>query len=87
MLAALGRWLTEPEQVIIRCAAVDSECQALLREYTSRFAPNSIVLAISDATAKELEARAPFIANLERKGRLTVYECRNFACELPKVIA
>ncbi|HEY3937459.1 MAG TPA: thioredoxin domain-containing protein [Bryobacteraceae bacterium] len=87
MLAALGRRLAEAEQVIIRCAGIDAECQALLRQYTSRFTPNGIVLAISDATATELKARAPFISSLERKARITVYECRNFACELPKVIA
>jgi hypothetical protein len=87
MLAALDRWLAEPEQVVVRCAEIDGESQALVREHASRFAPNGVVLAITDAMALTLARFAPFLAGLERKGRITIYECRNFACDLPKVIA
>jgi uncharacterized protein len=86
MLVALGRWLSEPEQVVIRCAAVTPEVERLLAEQRKNFSPNSVVLVITDDSADRLTGTAPFLAQLERKGRITLYECRNFACELPKVI-
>lgn len=86
MLVALGRWLAEPEQTVIRCEGVNPEIQALLAEYRKRFAPYSVVLAITDQEVKDLQHAAPFLAGLERKGHATVYECRNFVCALPKVM-
>ncbi len=86
MLVALGRWLHEPEQVVIRCQDLDAEVERLEHSYTSKFSPSAVVLAISDQCAQELADVAPFLAGLERRGRITVYECRNFTCQLPKVI-
>ncbi len=86
MLVALGRSLAKPEQVVLRCAELNSEVEEILRDRRRTFSPYAIVLAISDAAAERLAAIAPFLAGLERKGRMTLYECRNFACELPKVI-
>ncbi len=86
MLVALGRWLAEPEQVVIRCGEIDDEVVRLVSERRAQFNPNSVALAISDSTANKLTATAPFLGGLERKGRITIYECRNFVCELPKVI-
>jgi uncharacterized protein len=86
MLVALGRWLSEPEQVVIRCAAITPEVERLLAEQRKNFSPNSVVLVITDDSADKLTGTAPFLAQLERRGRITLYECRNFACELPKVI-
>ncbi|MBV9302037.1 MAG: thioredoxin domain-containing protein [Acidobacteriaceae bacterium] len=85
-LVALGRWLMEPEQVIIRCAEIGPDIETLLAERHGKFSPYSVALALSDAAANELARSAPFLASLERKGRITVYECRNFVCELPKVM-
>ena len=56
------------------------------REYTRKFSPNAVVLSIADQCAEELPEVAPFLAGLERRGTFTIYECRNFACRLPKVI-
>jgi uncharacterized protein YyaL (SSP411 family) len=86
MLVALGRSLGEPEQVVLRCATMNAEAERKLSEYRRTFAPNSVVLAISDASAEALKDIAPFLAALPRKGRMTLYECRNFACETPQVI-
>ncbi len=58
----------------------------LLPGSANGFAPNRTVLAITDSAAGRLGTVAPFLGGLERKGRITVYECRNFVCELPKVI-
>jgi hypothetical protein len=87
MLVALGRWRSEPEQVVIRCAAIDSQVEELLAEQRKNFAPNSALVVVPDESVDRLGEIAPFLAQLERKGRITVYECRNFACALPEVIA
>ncbi len=86
MLVALDRWLSEPEQVVIRCAEIDEEVQGLTPEWRQKFAPNAVILALTDKSAEQLGGTAPFLAQLERKGRITIYECRNFTCELPTVI-
>ena len=86
MLVALGRWLHDAEQVIIRCQNLDAESGKLEREYTRKFSPSAVVLSISDQCAEDLRDIAPFLAGLERRGRITIYECRNFTCQLPKVI-
>ncbi|HTU43858.1 MAG TPA: thioredoxin domain-containing protein [Bryobacteraceae bacterium] len=86
MLVAVGRWLSEPEQIVIRCPEIGADVRNLLAEHQRKFAPNSVLLALTDAAAESLAPVAPFLAQLERKGRVTVYECRNFACSLPTVI-
>jgi uncharacterized protein len=86
MLVAMGGWLGEPEQVVIRCSEIDDDVQKIVAEHRQKFAPNSIVLALTDAAARSLATLTPFLAGLERKGRITIYECRNFACELPRMI-
>ena len=86
MLVATGRWLSPPEQLVIRCERLDAEVQRLLNEYRGKFAPYKVVLALTDETAIQLQSTAPFLAGLERKGRATIYECSNFVCELPKLI-
>jgi uncharacterized protein YyaL (SSP411 family) len=86
MLVAISRSFAEPAQVILRCADVDNEVEALVRQYSREFAPNRVVLAVSDHLAAQLSRLAPFLSGLERKGRITIYECRNFTCQLPRVI-
>jgi uncharacterized protein YyaL (SSP411 family) len=86
MLVALGRWLNDSEQVIIRCEGIDAEAERLAREYTCRFSPSAVVLCITDRCAEDLREVSPFLADLARRGRMTIYECRNFTCQLPKVI-
>ena len=87
MLVALGRRLAEPEQVIVRCAELNAQVAGILAEHRRGFAPNATTFAIDDAASERLRSIAPFLSRLERKGTITLYECRNFTCELPKVIA
>ena len=87
MLVAVGRFLTEPEQVVIRCCELDSEVGQLLQRYREAWSPYATILAITDAAAEELREIAPFLAGLVRNGRLTVYECRNFTCTVPQVFS
>ncbi len=86
MAVALGRWLAEPEQVVIRCSALDETVENLLAQERQEFAPNATLLALSDKAAQALSDSAPFLSGLERKGRITVYRCRNFACDLPQIV-
>jgi uncharacterized protein YyaL (SSP411 family) len=86
MLVALSRWLNDSEQVVIRCPELDAASAALEREYTRKFSPAAVVLSIDDKCAAALLDTAPFLASLERRGAFTIYECRNFTCQLPKVI-
>jgi uncharacterized protein YyaL (SSP411 family) len=86
MLVALNRWLSEPAQFVIRCAEIDSEVRAFVKREGACFNPTAASLAITDAAVAQLSAAAPFLAGLERRGRLTVYRCRNFTCHLPEII-
>jgi uncharacterized protein YyaL (SSP411 family) len=86
MLVALGRWLSEPEQVVIRCVEIGPEVESLVAERQQKFSPNSVIVVITDKSAGELAGTAPFLAQLERKGEITLYECRNFTCELLRII-
>jgi uncharacterized protein len=86
MSVAMGRWLAEPEQVVIRCAEMDGETAEIVAGYRRQFAPNSVVLAVTDEAQAKLAETAPFVGTLERKGRITIYECKDFVCHLPRVI-
>ncbi|MBV9266398.1 MAG: thioredoxin domain-containing protein, partial [Acidobacteriaceae bacterium] len=86
MLVAAGRMLSAPRQIVIRCAEMSAEVHDLLAPYQHDFQPWSVVLALTDEAALRLRDLAPFLASLERKGRITIYECHNFTCDLPKVI-
>jgi uncharacterized protein YyaL (SSP411 family) len=84
MLAALGRSLAAPEQIVLRC---DTECRDLFERESRSFSPNTVVLALSDAAARALSSLCPFLGGLERKGKISIYRCRNFTCELPEVVS
>jgi len=84
MLVALGRSLTAPEQIVLRCA--DAECRDLFQRESRSFSPNTVVLALSDAAARALTPFSPFLGGLERKGKISIYRCRNFTCELPEIV-
>lgn len=86
MAAALGRWLAEPEQVVLRYSEENPRVEQLLSELRHSFHPYSVVMPLTDAEANSLQTLAPFLSQLERKGAMTLYECRNFVCELPKII-
>ncbi len=86
MLATLGRYFTEPEQIVVRTATGDPDAVCRASEFRSRFAPYATVLQLDDEAAAALGNMASFFAQLERKGRITIYECRNFTCNLPQII-
>jgi hypothetical protein len=84
MSVALGRWLAEPEQVVLRYGEANDNLAGVLAREREKFAPAATVLALSDEAAEKLRAIAPFLGGLDRKGNITAYRCRNFTCELPR---
>jgi uncharacterized protein YyaL (SSP411 family) len=86
MLVALGRSLAEPQQTIVRSEALNSSTRELLASERKQFSPYALRFALTDQAATALRALSPFLSGLERKGRATIYRCRNFACELPVVV-
>ena len=88
MLVALGRSFAAPEQIVLRYEGgeMDSQCRELFERESRPFSPYSVALALSDVAAHQLEQTAPFLGSLERKGKISIYRCRNFTCELPEII-
>lgn len=86
MLVALGRYLTEPSQYVVRCATFDAKVRSLIAEKQRDFQPYRTYAVITDEAAGRLPEVAPFLAGLERKGAITIYECANFVCRLPQVM-
>ena len=91
LTVALGRAFAEPEQVVIRCADssshIDSKIDDLAAGYRRKFTPWGVTLILTDEEAARLQAIAPFLGSLKREGNITLYECRNFACQLPKIVS
>ncbi|MGH9619994.1 MAG: hypothetical protein ACRD45_09855 [Bryobacteraceae bacterium] len=86
MLAAIGRSFAEPEQTVIRCEKIEPQVEKILRERRAEFAPYALILAITDDSAPPLSRIAPFFGSLERKGRIAIYRCKNFTCDLPQTL-
>jgi uncharacterized protein len=87
LLSSLGRYLTPPEQIIIRCADGQSHAdivQGPAQANRTVYRPYSAVLVITDSQAKSLAELAPALSSLDRKGTATLYRCRNLTCELPE---
>ena len=86
MLVAATRALAMPEQVIVRYETDQSIASEILSRHRKDFNPHLMVLGLSDAAASEVQQLAPALAAMERQSRVTVYQCRNLACELPENI-
>ncbi len=84
IMVALGRSLHAPKQIVYRCEVVDQQLLDQVRTERQSFEPNVAVLLIDDHSARQLAACSPFLAQLERKGRYTIYRCENFTCSLPQ---
>jgi hypothetical protein len=84
LTAALGRILQPPAHTVFRCGDADEEVQHMVRQARKKFEPNVAVLVLDDHSARELQSSSAFLAQLERKGRLTIYKCENFTCSLPQ---
>jgi len=87
MLVALGRWLSSPSQVVLRCERVDDQVESYWRTYMRKFQPNTPVLIITDGTADKFSRWNSLKAIGPRQGWLTVYRCDNYVCELPLVVS
>jgi hypothetical protein len=86
MMVALGDWLSEPAQVVVRCASIDDRVHRFLSERRRQFEPYTVTAVVPDDAVEELRPLAPFLASLDRHGDATVYECANFVCQLPRAL-
>ena len=84
LFVALGRSIAVPSHTILRCETIGPEEMARIEVEWKKFEPNAVRLLLDDNSAKALSTVSPFLAGLERKGRLTIYRCENFACSLPE---
>ena len=87
LLAAVARHLSAPEQTVLRYESSTPAIEQVVLRYRQEFKPFGVVLALSDAEAERLASTLPFLAGLPRQGELTLYRCRNYACELPELLA
>jgi uncharacterized protein YyaL (SSP411 family) len=90
LLSALGRYLTPPEQVVIRCrdgADSDAKLDEIVLASRNEYKPYGAVIVITDTEAKALAELAPTLSSLDRIGVATLYRCRNLTCELPEQLA
>jgi hypothetical protein len=83
MMVAAGRWLAEPDQLVVRCESITVGVLEFIAQKRAGFLPFRSVAVIPDAAVEALRSVAPFLASLSRNSAATVYECRNFACQLP----
>ena len=86
LLVALGRSLAVPEQTVFRCAEFDDQAKDLLTECWQTFAPEAEIVVVTDPAAERLSRIAPFLGGFQRTGKITLYKCRDFVCELPRII-
>ncbi len=86
LTVALGRSFSAPAQTVFRCKTLEPEILDRVREDQQKFEPNAVKLALDDDSVQRLSRIAPFLSSSERRGRLTIYRCENFTCELPEVV-
>lgn len=84
LLASMGRLLAGTGQIVVRCAERSPRAEQILNETRQQFLPYDSCFLVSDDDLPVLAPVAPFIASLERRATITLYECKNFVCELPK---
>jgi hypothetical protein len=87
MVSALGFALQKPVQVVIAGERGNEGVRNLVRELSSRFLPNKVVLyADGGAGQQEISEMQPFVKEMRSiQGKATAYVCRDFVCKLPTV--
>ena len=85
-LCALYRWLSVPEQIVVRAESLTPDVEAFIHDSRAKFLPFTMVLPVTDTAAAVLTPVAPFLGSLTRTGRMTLYHCKNLVCDLPQVI-
>jgi uncharacterized protein len=86
MMVALGRFLSEPSQTVLRVQSFDARVRELLNEQRVEFHPYRTYAVVPDDAVQSLHSLSPFLSSLTRRGAITIYECADFVCKLPKVL-
>ncbi|MBI5597175.1 MAG: thioredoxin domain-containing protein [Elusimicrobia bacterium] len=85
MMAAVGRSLEKPRQVVVAGALSDPAAREMLRLVHARLRPPLSLLAVEPGPMRErLVKLNPLVRGMGPvKGKPTAYVCVNFSCELP----
>ena len=85
LASALDFRLAQTKQILIAGDPRSPDTRELLRQVSTRFLPNKILLlADSGAGQQQLARWLPFIAGAHRlNDRATAYICENYVCKLP----
>ncbi len=85
LASALDFRLAQTKQILIAGDPTSQDTRALLRQVSTRFLPNKILLLADGGTGQKQLARwLPFVAGAHRmKDRATAYVCENYICKLP----
>ncbi len=86
MMIALDFALGPSREIVIAGEEGNPDFPKVLEKIYVRFIPNKVVVfhPKSANTAKQIESISPFLKNqLPLNGKVTVYVCKNYVCELP----
>ena len=85
MMAALGRSVEKPRQVVVAGGLADPATREILRLVHSRLRPPLSVLVVEPGPRRERLIKInPLVRGMGPiKGKPTAYVCVNFSCELP----
>lgn len=85
LASALDFQLAQAKQILIAGDPMSPDTRKLLRQVSTRFLPNKILLlADGGAGQQQLAVWLPFVAGAHRiKDRATAYVCENYVCKLP----
>jgi hypothetical protein len=87
MVAAYDFSLGKVQQIVIVGTRDHEETQRMLREVSSRFIPNRVLLLVEGSSVEqEVFGAESFITSLAMiDGKPTAYVCEDFVCQLPTV--
>lgn len=85
MLSAMDFLMDKPRQIVIAGGRDDSDTRDLLREVSSRYLPNTVLLLADGGKNQEfLKEQLPFLATMTKiDGHATAYVCEDFTCKMP----
>ena len=85
MLCAFSDSLRKSQQIIIAGDPGKADTQAMWREVTQRYLPNTMLLLVNGGRCQaEMTQRLPFLAEIKPlNGKATAYVCQDYTCQTP----
>jgi uncharacterized protein YyaL (SSP411 family) len=85
MVVALDFYLGPVQEYAVVGDPADEEVRRVLRAIRSGFRPHHVLALKQAGATAEVENVVPLLADREGKGRVTLYVCENFTCQVPLV--